>query len=247
MDVNTIGYAGRVRAGGRFAVILVALVAIAACGSPSTGGSPSAGRSPAPQPTRAPASPAPSAEPTPLPGHATAEEAAVAGIQASGDGACATFPGTQDLLESSVGVFSYSVGGGTCGPGGHVQIVWVYRDGGGWHPYTWAGTQENSFPANHWGAVIPMDTGGGCVNVRSGPSTSASIESCAGTSVRVVPAADSHQPWHPPVWADGYIWWYVFTYESGNAADTQATPLGWVVLDYLVCGSGPRSLNASCS
>lgn len=184
--------------------------------------------------------------PAPTPGHATALQAADAGAHASGDQICSNqFPGAQDLLVDSVGVFRYTVG--PCGSGGHAAFfVWVYRDAGGWHAYTWAGTQGVYLPTNSWGTQIPMETGGGCVNVRTAPSTAASVVTCVGASVTVTTAASTHEPWHPPVWADGYIWWYVFRYTGGQGAATTATPLGWVVLDYLVCGRGPRSLNKSC-
>ncbi|MBO0703236.1 MAG: hypothetical protein J2P38_09910, partial [Candidatus Dormibacteraeota bacterium] len=182
----------------------------------------------------------------PSPGSATAQEAADAGAHASGEVTCAAhFPGRQDLLAASVGVYLYTAG--PCGPGGHaVLAVWVYQSAGGWHPYTWASTQVGNLPTDTWGQHIPMDTGGGCVNARAAPSTSAAVVSCVGASVTVVPASSTHEPWHPPVWADGYIWWYVFRLTAGTGPDTQGSPLGWVTLDFLVCGSGPRSLNQAC-
>jgi hypothetical protein len=227
---------------------LVALLALAACGStPLAGPSSSPAATPAASATPAAASTAsPQAVATPAAGYATAQQAADAGARASGAVACATqYPGQQNLLVDSVGVFTYDTG--SCGGGGHAgMFVWVYRDAGGWHPYTWASTQVANMPTAGWGAQIPMQTGGGCVNARAQPSLSAAVVSCLGASNTVIPAGSNHTPWYPPVWAGGYVWWYVFQPTGGVGSSSEGTPLGWVVLDYLVCGTGPRNLNLAC-
>lgn len=154
-------------------------------------------------------------------------------------------PGARDLLVDSVGVFVYDTGG--CGAGGHSGLfVWVYRGLGGWHTFTWASTQVADLPTSGWGSQITMETGGGCVNAHQEPSTTAAVVACLGAADAVIPAGSNHAPWYPPVWADGHVWWFVFRLTGGAGSGSQGTPLGWVALEYLVCGRGPKNLNQSC-
>lgn len=233
---------------GRLALVGLAVVALVACGSaPRASSSPASRTTPAPPSTPGPG-PGSTRGPgtTPTPGYPTAQQAADSGARSSGAVGCSDqYPGRQNLLVDSVGVFVYDTG--ACGAGGHAgMFVWVSRDAGGWHPYTWASTQVANMPGAGWGAQIPMQTGGGCVNARAEPALSAAVVACLGASDTVIPAAGSHTPWNPPLWAGGYVWWYVFRQTGGTGSASEGTPLGWVVLDYLVCGDGPRNLNLAC-
>lgn len=184
------------------------------------------------------ASPIPTS--TPALGYATDQEAADAEAGGSGLTIC---PAQGDVLLESTQVSVYGYGGGGCGPGGHFAVVvYVYRDAGGWHPYTWAGTQQPSLPNGSWGqSSFPRASG--CVNVHQGPSLSAPVVTCLPASSLVFPAGRDHSPWNPPVWADQKVWWYVFRPTSPPGLSETGTPLGWMVLDYLVCGQDP---NLSC-
>lgn len=240
-------------------VIGFVLVAVAACGSPGSASVPKPSPKPThvttPRPTTTPVTPAPTSTPTSAPtpapsatpaataGYGTAKDAADAEAQASGQVECAQqMNSVEAVLSDTVGVYQYR--SGDCnGPGSAPMWVYVYRDAGGWHPYTWGAAQYPAYPEQYWGVQIPMNTGSGCVNVHSGPSVDASVVSCAGPSVTLAPAAPDHSPWYPPVAADGYIWWYMFTFHGADPA----TPLGWVDLEYLMCGKGPHNLNLSCN
>jgi hypothetical protein len=230
---------------GWFAVLGLALMALAACASQPLA-RPSSSPTPHSIPIPAGTTPASVAAATQPAGYTTAQQAADAGAHASGTVGCSDqFPGVQHMLVDTIGVFVYDTG--ACGPGGHSgMFVWVDRDSGGWHPYTWASTQSANMPTGDWGEDIPMDTGGGCVNVHMTPSVTAAVLACLGASDTVIPGGSSHSPWYPPVWADGHLWWYVFTQTGGTGSGSQGTPLGWVDLEYLVCGDGPHDLNQSC-
>lgn len=225
---------------GRLAVTGLILVSLSACASLRSAGSPTPGSGGA----SSPGAGSPGA--SPAAGYPAPQQAADAGARTSGGVPCSDrFPGQQFLLVDSVGVFNYVTG--PCGPGGHAILsVWVFRDAGAWHPYTWAASQYANLPTGAWGSQIPMHTGGGCVNARAAPSTTARVVTCLGASDTVIPAGSSHEPWYPPIWAAGRIWWYVFRLTGGSGAASQGTPLGWVALEYLVCGDGPHNLNLSC-
>lgn len=228
-------------------VLAAASTALAGCGSPSTAAHrasptprPAAAVSPSPAPPPTPsanpsATPAPGTTTSPAPGYSTAQQAADAGARQSGQTICPDqYPGTPSVTADQASVYQYNTGG--CGAGGHAaMVVYVYRDAGGWHPYTWGETQNGGLPTGTWGQFASVPSGG-CVNVHQGPSVSAPVVTCVDASAILVPAGSDHSPWYPPVWADQKLWWYVF--RPTSAPYTQpvtGTPLGWIALDYLVC------------
>jgi len=224
------------------AVPVVASLALAACSPASahrstpgvrvaTRATPSPGASTSPL-----TAPPPSAPATVVAGYPTDQQAADAAARESGQPICASqYPGQARLTTPEVSVYLYNTG--PCAPGGHAAMdVYVYRDAGGWHLYTWEVAQEG-MPDGSWGTPVSLPPAG-CVNVRQAPSLTAAVVTCLGASSIVLPAGSDHSPWYPPVWADGKIWWYVFQpVTPPYSMPARGNALGWVALEFLTCGT----------
>lgn len=180
-------------------------------------------------------------------GYATSAGAATAGAEVSAQVVSAQGSAGHVVFTAASTAEYQFTSGPDDGAGSGIFFVYVYQQGGRWFPYTWAGSQQPNLPQGTQ-IEVHMNTGSGCVNLRSAPSTSATILSCLTASDWVVTLGPNNQPWYPPVWDGQNYWWYVATTGPINSATfgTLEQPQGWVALPYLVCGEGPHNLNLAC-
>lgn len=115
------------------------------------------------------------------------------------------------MVGTNAAVFPGTVGQYPLGNLGCFALVFLSYDSAGWH-YVNSGCFQNPgfFPSNYDHVFVS----GGCANVRTSPSLSATVLAClpAGTEVSVDSA---------PVYADAHIWWHL----AGR---------GWMAHDFLL-------------
>jgi streptogramin lyase len=156
-----------------------------------------------------------------------AAEAAAYPVVAKASGPNAKIVLQQSFEGDHAALFEYWVDQGRCGGPG--QFVYVVEDPGGWRLYEAIQVPPYILPEPR--RVIALKFQTGCLNVHESPSLGSRILTCvaSGTTVDV----DNKLP----VYADGYIWWYVILHrfqDTGQYAD-QYRPLGWAVQKYLLC------------
>jgi hypothetical protein len=145
--------------------------------------------------------------------------------------AAAGFPRVLTMSDSAV-AFNYFTG--ACGATTGVPfIAYVYKDGSGWYPHSWAGTQQFVLPGFP-PAPAQIAITSGCVNVRQGPSTTSATVACW-------PAGTWYETSGSPDYQDGHIWWRVQTGDlAPDGSLTAVHNVGWADLDFLLCGRGAR-------